>query len=38
MVKVRAPRLAFKSATLTDVQTALLNHASHMVTDWGAAS
>jgi hypothetical protein len=37
-VKVRAPRLAFKSATLTDVQTALLNHAAHMVTDWGPAS
>ena len=38
MVKVRAPRLAFKSATLTDVQTALLNHAAHMVTDWGPSS
>jgi hypothetical protein len=38
MVKVRAPRLAFKSATLTDVQTALQNHAAHMVTDWGPAS
>jgi len=37
-VKVRAPRLAFKSATLTDVETALLNHAAHMVTDWGPAS
>jgi hypothetical protein len=37
-VKVRAPRLAFKSATLTDVQTALQNHAAHMVTDWGPAS
>jgi hypothetical protein len=37
-VKVRAPRLAFKSATLTDVQNALLNHAAHMVTDWGPAS
>jgi hypothetical protein len=37
-VKVRAPRLAFKSATLTDVETALQNHAAHMVTDWGPAS
>jgi hypothetical protein len=37
MVKVRAPRLAFKSATLTDVETALQNHAAHMVTDWGPA-
>lgn len=38
MVKVRAPRLAFKSATLTDVEAALQNHAAHMVTDWGPAS
>lgn len=37
-VKVRAPRLAFKTATLTDVETALQNHAAHMVTDWGPAS
>ena len=37
-VKVRAPRLAFKSATLTDVETALQNHAAHMVTDWGPAT
>jgi hypothetical protein len=37
-VKVRAPRLAFKSATLADVETALQNHAAHMVTDWGPAS
>lgn len=37
-VKVRAPRLAFKSATLTDVETALQNHQAHMVTDWGPAS
>jgi hypothetical protein len=37
-VKVRAPRLAFKSATLSAVQTALQNHAAHMVTDWGPAS
>jgi hypothetical protein len=38
MVKVRSPRLAFKSATLADVQTALQNHAAHMVTDWGPSS
>jgi hypothetical protein len=37
VVKVRAPRLAFKSATLADVEAALLNHAAHMVTDWGPA-
>jgi hypothetical protein len=37
-VKVRAPRLAFKNATLTGVETALQNHAAHMVTDWGPAS
>ena len=37
-VKVRAPRLAFKSATLSDVETALQNHAAHMVTDWGPSS
>jgi hypothetical protein len=34
-VKVRAPRLAFKSAILSDVEAALQNHAAHMVTDWG---
>ena len=38
MVKVRAPRLAFKSATLSDVETALQNHAAHMVTVRGPAS
>jgi hypothetical protein len=37
MVKIRAPRLAFKSATLSDVETALQNHAAHMFTDWGPA-
>ena len=37
-VKVRAPRLAFKTGTLTDVETALQNHAAHMVTDRGPAS
>ena len=35
MVKVRASRLAFQSATLADVQNALLNQPAHMVTDWG---
>jgi hypothetical protein len=38
MVKIRAPRLAFKSANLSDVENALQNHAAHMVTDWGPAS
>jgi len=38
MVKVRASRLAFQSATLADVQNALLNQPAHMVTDWGPAS
>ncbi len=38
MVKVRAPRLHFKSATLADVQNALLDQPAHMVTDWGPAS
>lgn len=38
MVKVRGPKLAFKSATLTDLQTALQNQPAHMVTDWGPAS
>ena len=38
MVKVHARRLAFKSATLSDVETSLQNHAAHMVTDWGPSS
>jgi hypothetical protein len=38
MVKVRSPKLAFKSAALTDLQTALQNQPAHMVTDWGPAS
>jgi hypothetical protein len=38
MVKVRAPRLALKGASLSGVETALQNHAAHMVTDWGPAS
>jgi hypothetical protein len=37
-VKVRASRLAFKSATLTDVQNALQDQPAHMVADWGPAS
>jgi hypothetical protein len=38
MVKVRASRLAFKSATLTDVQNALQNQPAHQVIDWGPDS
>jgi hypothetical protein len=38
MLKVRASRLAFNSATLADVQAALLNQPAHMVTDRGPAS
>lgn len=38
MVKVRGPKLAFKSAALTDLQTALQSQPAHMVTDWGPAS
>jgi len=38
MVKVRASRLAFKSATLTDVQNALQDQPAHQVIDWGPAS
>lgn len=38
MVKVRGPKLAFKSAALTDLQTALQNQPAHTVTDWGPAS
>ena len=38
MVKVRGPKLAFKNAVLTDLQTALQNQPAHMVTDWGPAS
>lgn len=37
-IKVKASKLAYKSATLTDVQTALLNQPAHMVTDRGPAS
>jgi hypothetical protein len=38
MVKVRAARLAFKSATQADVQNALLNQPAHQIIDWGPAS
>jgi hypothetical protein len=38
MVKIRAPRLAFKGATAVDVQDALTNQPAHMVVDWGAPS
>lgn len=38
MIKVRASKLAFKSAALADLQSALLNQPAHMVTDWGAPS
>ena len=37
-IQVKAPRLAFKSATITDVQNALLNQPAHTVTDRGPAS
>jgi len=35
MVKVRASRLAFKTATLNDLLAALTSQPAHMVTDWG---
>ena len=38
MVKVRAPKLAFKGAALTTLQTAMANQPAHMVTDWGPPS
>ena len=38
MVKIRASRLAFKSATLTDLQNALQDQPAHQVIDWGPAS
>jgi hypothetical protein len=38
MIKIRASKLAFKSATLTDVQNALQDQPAHMVTDWGPSS
>jgi len=38
MVKVRASRLAFKSATLADVQNALLNQPAFQIIDSGPSS
>lgn len=38
MVKLRAPRFAFKSAALTDLTAALQNQPAHMVTDWGPST
>jgi hypothetical protein len=38
MVKIRAPRMAFKGATSTALQTAMQGQAAHMVIDMGAAS
>jgi hypothetical protein len=35
MVKLRASKLAFKSATLNDLLAALTGQPAHMVTDWG---
>lgn len=36
--KIRAPRLAFKSATLSDVENALINQPAIQVVDHGPAS
>jgi len=38
MVKIRAPRMAFKGATSVALQTALASQPAHMVMDWGAPS
>jgi hypothetical protein len=38
MVKIRASRLPFKSATVADVQNALTNQPAHQVIDWGPSS
>lgn len=38
MVKIRASRLAFKSATAADVQNALMNQPAHQVIDRGPSS
>jgi hypothetical protein len=38
MVKIRASRLAFKSATVADVQNALMNQPAQQVIDWGPSS
>jgi hypothetical protein len=37
-IRVRASKLAFKSATQKDVLGALANQPAHMVTDWGQPS
>ena len=37
-IRVRAARLAFKSATQNDVVAALANQPAHMVSDWGPAT
>jgi hypothetical protein len=38
MVKIRAPRMAFKGASSTALQTAMQNQSAHMVIDMGPAS
>jgi hypothetical protein len=38
MVKVRAPKMAFKGATSVALQTAMANRPAHMVIDMGASS
>ena len=38
MVKIRAPRMAFKGATTTLLTSALANMPAKMVVDWGAPS
>jgi hypothetical protein len=38
MVKIRASRLAFKSATVADAQNALTGQSAHQVIDWGPSS
>lgn len=38
MVKIRAARLAFKGATVADIQNALMNQGAHSVIDWGSSS
>jgi hypothetical protein len=38
MVKIRASRLAFKGATVADVQNALMNQPAHQVIDWGPSN
>jgi hypothetical protein len=37
-IRVRASKLAFKSATQDDVVKALMNQPAHMVSDWGPSS